>query len=111
MAGMKEVGQAISLTNDIDSTVSQVLVILKMSGFTPYSFLAIFGPPSLRYPGFTPPDFFVNFGPTQFFQLFEALFWPKERPKILNFYPTRNFGHFWAALLGHPFDFPKCHDT
>ena len=24
-----------------------VVVILKMSGFTPYSFLAIFGPPSL----------------------------------------------------------------
>ena len=34
-----------------------------------------------------------------FFQLFEALFGPKRRPKILNFYPTRNFGHFWASLL------------
>ena len=54
--------------------------------------------PSSRYPCFTPPDFFVNFGPTALFQLLEALFWPKRRPKILNFYPTRNFGHFWAAL-------------
>ena len=61
---------------------SLMAVILKMSNFTPPDF-----------------DFFDNFGPTPFFQLSEALFWPKRRPKILNFHPTRNFGHFWAPSL------------
>ena len=42
----------------------------------------------LLHPKFWPP----------LLQLFEALFWPKRRPKILIFHPTRNFGHFWAAL-------------
>ena len=82
-------------------------VILKMSGFTPYSILAIFGPPSQRYPGFTPPDFFVNFGPTPFFQLLEALFWPKRRAKILIVHPTQNFGHFWALLKMSGFTPPE----
>ena len=81
-------------------------IILKMSSSTPYSFLAIFGAPSKRYPGFTPPDFFDNFGPTPFFQLSEALFWPKRRPKILNFYPTRNFGH-----LGRPLEDVRFYPT
>ena len=44
------------------------------------------------------PIFSLIFGPTPLFELLEALFWPKRRPEILNFYPTRNFGHFWAAL-------------
>ena len=48
--------------------------------------------------GFCPTRFFRQFWADPIFQLFEALFWPKRRPKILNFYPTRNFGHFWAAL-------------
>ena len=42
--------------------------------------------------------FFRQFWADELFQLLEALLWPKRRPKILNFYPTRNFGHFWAAL-------------
>ena len=63
--------------------------------------------PSSRYPCFTPPDFFVNFGPTLLFQLLEALFWLKRRPTILNFYPTRNFGHFWAALSKMSLNFSK----
>ena len=32
------------------------------------------------------------------FQLFEALFWPKKRPKMLKYYPTKNFGHFLGRL-------------
>ena len=93
--------------DNVGLNIKDLEVILKMSGFTPHSILAIFGPPSQRYPGFTPPDFFVNFGPTPFFQLFEALFRPKRRPEILNFYPTRNFGHFWAALLEMSFFFTR----
>ena len=48
---------------------------------------------------FTPPEIFVNVGPISLFQLFEALFWPKKRPNMLNIYPTENFCLFWAALL------------
>ena len=93
--------------------VAQHWAILKMSGFAPYSFYGHFlGRPLEDCRVLPHPDFFVNFGPTPFFQLFEALFWPKRRPKIWNFHPTRNFGHFLApSFLGHLFDFPKCHDT
>ena len=49
--------------------------------------------------GFYPTRCIRQFWADPIFQLFEALFWPKMRPKILNFYPTRNFGHFWAPSL------------
>ena len=57
-------------------------------------------PPFFKMSGFyTPPEIFVNFGRSPLLQLLEALFWPKRRPKILNFCPTRNFGHSWASLV------------
>ena len=68
-----------------------------MSGFTPYSILAIFGLPLKDVWGFTPPEILANFGPTPLFQLLEAFFCPKRRPKILNFHPTPNCGHFWVG--------------
>ena len=43
------------------------------------------------WPFLSPLPFFKN--PTS-----SAVFWPK-RPTILNFYPTRNFGHFLGRLL------------
>ena len=41
--------------------------------------------------------------------LLHPKFWPFwGRPlKDVRFYPTRNFGHFWAPS----FDLPICHDT
>ncbi len=53
----------------------------------------------LKMSGFTPSEIFVNVGPNPLFQLLEALFWPKRRPKMLKFYPTQNFGLFWAPSL------------
>ena len=50
--------------------------------------------PSSRCPGFTPPGILANFWPIPLFQPLGTLFWPKRRATILNFYPTRNFGHF-----------------
>ena len=35
---------------------------------------------------FATPEIFVSFGPTPIFQLLEALFWPKRRPKMLKFW-------------------------
>ena len=73
------------------------LAYLKMSGFTPYWILAFFGPPYFL-DVFTPQWILANFGRSPLFQPLGAFFWPKRRPTILNVYPTRNFGHFWAAL-------------
>ena len=41
------------------------------------------------------------------FQLLE-LSWPERRPKILKFCPTRNLGHFWAALSKMSLNSSKC---
>ena len=56
-------------------------------------------PPFFKMSVFYPrPKFWSILGRSPLLQLSEALFWPKRKPKILNFCPTRNFGHFWAAL-------------
>ena len=52
-------------------------------------------------------EFWLFLGRIPLFQLLDALFWPKRRPTILNFYPTRNFGHFWAALSKMSLNFSK----
>ena len=40
----------------------------------------------------------VNFGPISTCSVVRGTFLAEEEPKILNFHPTRNFGHFWAAF-------------
>ena len=78
---------------------------VKMSGFTDvFTPIMNFGhfcpPPLLQDVRVSPhPKFWSILGRSPLFQLSEALFLPKRKPKILNFHPTRNFGHFLAALL------------
>ena len=71
-------------------------VLLKMSVFYLWPFL---GRPLKDVRVLLHPKFSSILGPTVLFQLLEALFWPKRRPKMLKFYPTQNFGHFWTTLL------------
>ena len=63
---------------------------------------------SLIFSMFVPHnEFWPILGRSPLSQLLETLFWSKRRPKILNFYPTRNFGHFWAALSKMSLNFSK----
>ena len=64
----------------------------------PYSF-GHFWAALLKISGFHPHPIFSTILGRPHFSAVRSTFWPKRRPKILNFYPTRNFGHFWAALL------------
>ena len=77
--------------------------------FLPHiEFWPFLGPPLLQDVRVLPhPKFWPILGRSPLFQLLEALFWPKGRPTILNFYPTRKFGHFWAALSKMSLNFSK----
>ena len=81
----------------------------KTSGLPHNEFWPFLGSPSLLQDVrvLPHPKFWSILGRSPLFQLSEALFWPKRRPKILNFYPTRNFGHFWAALSKMSLNYSK----
>ena len=85
-------------TNFVKIATPQLKNEPEVSGFAPHFIFGHFWAALSKMSGFHPTQFFGQFWADPIFQLFEALFWPKRRPKILNFNPTRKFGHFWAQL-------------
>ena len=74
---------------------ARVVVILKMSHIQFWPFL---GRPLEDFRVLPHPIFSSILG-HPIFSAVRSTFLAKIRPKILIFYPTQNFDHFWAALL------------
>ena len=65
----------------------------------------------LKMSGFYPTRFFRQFWADPIFSAVRSTFLAEEEAQNLEFLPHPKFWPFLGLLLGHPFDFPKCHDT